>query len=130
MRSITILLQRARYGARALAAAVALLAPFTCAAGDLRAVLRQAIESADGTARTVLDGPDSAALRQGFGGAAALAVDVSTLKVYAQPGCRRLNLAFRVETPGPGSKSPHRVDLGLNYCRDGSPPASLREVRP
>lgn len=100
---------------------------------DLRVVLVQAIDAPDGQAHAVLAGASAEAITAKFKATSQIFVDVSTLKRYSQEGCRRLRLALwqdGVVLPGPlGASGPQRrsVSFDLNYCRDGSPPASLSE---
>lgn len=98
---------------------------------DLRVVLVQAIDAPDGQAHAVLVGASADAITAKFKATSPIFVDVSTLKRYSQEGCRRLRLALwqdGVLLPGAlGTNGPQRrsVAFDLNYCRDGSPPASL-----
>lgn len=98
---------------------------------DLRVVLVQAIDAPDGQAHAVLVGAVADAITAKFKATSPIFVDVSTLKRYSQEGCRRLRLALwqdGVVLPGSlGANGPQRrtVAFDLNYCRDGSPPASL-----
>jgi hypothetical protein len=59
--------------------------------------------------------------------AAPLLVEVSTLIVYRQPGCRRLNVHFQQRDVKIGDAPPSDRELAfqLNYCRDGRAPRSL-----
>lgn len=99
---------------------------------DLRVVLAQAIDAPDGQAHAALVGAAAEAITAKFKATSPILVDVSTLKRYSQEGCRRLRLALSQEgvvLPGVyGGEGPHRrtVSFDLNYCRDGSPPASLQ----
>lgn len=58
---------------------------------------------------------------------APVVVEVTTLKRYHQEGCRRLNAKFTmpgamVKTPA-GAQEEFELNMGINLCRDGSPPA-------
>lgn len=98
---------------------------------DLRVVLVHAIDAPDGQAHAVLVGAVADAITAKFKATSPIFIDVSTLKRYSQEGCRRLRLALwqdGVVLPGTfGANVPQRrtVAFDLNYCRDGSPPASL-----
>ena len=63
-----------------------------------------------------------------FKAAGPILIDVTTERRYRQPGCSRLKLTFSQDGVNlPGASGPERktVDIGLNYCRDGTPPKSL-----
>lgn len=95
---------------------------------DLRVALVQAIDAPDGQVHAVFVGKMAEAITSKFKAQSPIFVDVSTLKRYTQEGCRRLRLAIWQDgVVLPGSDGPQRrtVAFDLNYCRDGSPPASL-----
>jgi hypothetical protein len=93
----------------------------------LRPLLIEAIDAADGAARGVLAGPPSEVLRRRGVSSEPLEVEVTTLKVYRQPGCRRLNVRFaqRAVKTGDGPPQDRAMAFQLNYCRDGQPPRTL-----
>lgn len=107
---------------------------------DLRILLVAALDAPDGRAQGVLVGRASDFFTQRFQAHGPILVDVNTERRFAQTGCARLKL--RVSQAGvslPASASPIDVspgdskpktrdmtlDIGLNYCRDGTPPKSL-----
>jgi hypothetical protein len=94
---------------------------------DLRPLLVAAIDAPDGTSSGLLAGPLAEVLRSRGVSAAPLLVEVSTLIVYRQPGCRRLNVRFQQRDVKIGDTPPSDRELvfQLNYCRDGRPPQSL-----
>lgn len=95
-----------------------------------RDLLIEAIDAPDGTARGVLTGELADAIAQGFRTNAPLRIDVTTLKHYRQEGCRRLNMAFSqedVHLPGETTGQSRRIDVGIDFCRDGRPPTSRVE---
>ncbi len=94
---------------------------------DLRPLLIEAIDAPDGAARGVLAGPPSEVLRRRGVSSEPLEAEVTTLKVYRQAGCRRLNVRFaqRAVKAGDGSPQDRAIAFQLNYCRDGQPPRSL-----
>ena len=60
-----------------------------------------------------------------FKAAGPILIDVTTERRYRQPGCSRLKLTFSQDGVNlPGASGPERktVDIGLNYCRDGTAP--------
>ncbi|NVD97710.1 hypothetical protein [Massilia sp. BJB1822] len=95
---------------------------------EFRPLLVRAIDAPTGTAKGVLTGPLVQVISSHFGTSAPILVDVRTVARYAQPGCRRLQVLVWQEgvrlAPGeaPGRQS---MEFGINYCRDGLPPASL-----
>ena len=98
-------------------------------AQEIRSLMVAAIDAPGGQARGVLSGPLANAVRARFNATGPIHVEVSTLRRYAQPGCNRLNVRFRqdgVQLPASTAPRPQTVDFGINYCRDGSAPASLR----
>lgn len=95
---------------------------------DFKVLLVQAIDAPDGKAHGILVGELATALSARMQTAAPILLDVSTLKRYRQEGCRRLNLRIRqdaVVLPGTTQPQSKFLDVGINYCRDGSPPRSL-----
>lgn len=103
-------------------------APSPVAVQDARALLVTAIDAPDGRAQGILTGDLAQAITQRFRGRSPIHIDVITLKRYAQPGCRRLQVTFWQDgVLLPGGTAPRRqtVAFGLNYCRDGQPPRSL-----
>ncbi|WP_418319584.1 hypothetical protein [Piscinibacter sakaiensis] len=98
-------------------------------AQEIRSLMVAAIDATDGQARGVLAGPLANALRARFNASGPIHIEVSTLKRYSQPGCSRLNVRFRQEGVRLSASTAPRaqtVDFGINYCRDGSAPASTR----
>jgi hypothetical protein len=95
---------------------------------DIRGLMIEALDSADGEAHAIYDGPIAQAMARRFQSAQPIYVDVTTLKRYSQPGCARLNVRVtQVGVVQPEAKEPkdQRVDFGINYCRDGTAPRSL-----
>ncbi len=64
-------------------------------AADLRPFLVAAIDASDGRAAGTLAGPFAELLRSRGISAAPLFVEVTTLRTYREPGCKRLNVQFR-----------------------------------
>lgn len=96
-------------------------------AADLRPFLVAAIDAPDGRAAGTLAGPLAEVLRSRGISAAPLLVDVTTLRAYREPGCKRLNVQFHQRQVKLGNAPPTDRELAfqLNYCRDGRPPRSL-----
>lgn len=100
---------------------------------DARPLLVAAIDAADGTAHGVLVGEVAQAITQRFAATSPIYIDVTTLKRYAEPGCRRLNVKFwqeGVRLPGVASPRRQTLDFGLDYCADGQAPRSREVARP
>lgn len=111
------------------AAAIAQSPPDRMPVQDPKAVMLAALEAPDGRADGVLKGEIADAISRRFASNSPLYIDVTTLARYAQKGCRRLNVRFwqkdvRIDPATPPATQ--TIDLGLNYCRNGMPPASLR----
>ena len=105
------------------------LAQDRIAVRDARPLLIAAIDSPDGEAHGVLVGDIADAIAQRFKGTTPIHIDVSTERRYAQPGCSRLKLRFwqdGVQLPGVPAPRRQTIDFGVDYCRDGHPPRSLR----
>ena len=102
-------------------------APAFEVAEDLRPFLVAAIDAPDGRAAGVLAGSLAETLRKQGVSAAPLRVEVTTLRTYREPGCRRLNILFRQREVKLGDAPPtdRAAAFQLNYCRDGRPPRSL-----
>jgi hypothetical protein len=99
------------------------------AVSDPKVLMLAAIDAPAGRAAGMLTGELADAITQRFSATSALFMDVTTLARYAQDGCRRLNVRFWQEgirlTPGQAPKQ-QTIDIGINYCRNGQPPANLR----
>ena len=95
---------------------------------DVRVLLITAIDSPTGQAQGVLTGQMASLITDRFRASGPILIDVTTERRYRQPGCSRLKLTFSQDGVNlPGAIGPERrtVDIGLNYCRDGTPPKSL-----
>ncbi|SDN23555.1 hypothetical protein SAMN05216517_10970 [Janthinobacterium sp. OK676] len=122
----------------ALALYAAMLCAATCAASDAtprvgvndpKVLMLAAIDAPDGRAAGMLTGELADAITRRFSATSAVFMDVTTLARYAQDGCRRLNVRFWQEGVRlAAEQAPHKqtIDIGINYCRNGLPPASLR----
>lgn len=98
------------------------------AVNDPKVLMLAAIDAPDGRAAGMLTGDLADAISQRFSATSALFMEVTTLARYAQDGCRRLNVRFWQEgvrlAAGQAPQS-QTIDIGINYCRNGQPPASL-----
>jgi len=95
---------------------------------DARPLLVAAIDASSGEAHGMLVGEIAEAVTQRFKGTSPIYIDVTTVRRYAQAGCRRLNVRFwqdGVQLPGVPAPRRQTIDFGINYCRDGQPPKSL-----
>ena len=95
---------------------------------DVRVLLISAIDSPTGQAQGVLNGQMANLITDRFKATGPILIDVTTERRYRQPGCSRLKLTLSQDGVNlPGASGPERktVDIGLNYCRDGTPPQSL-----
>jgi len=118
-------------GSSLLSASAALAAPAR-EVTDLRALWMSAIDSPDGRASGVFVSPEAKAIASQMKTTSPLQVQVTTIRTYAQDGCRRLQMTITAENAVVGpSAGPRNQDLvyAFNYCRDGRPPRSL-EVKP
>lgn len=96
---------------------------------DARPVMLAALLASDGQAHGVLTGEMADAITKRFGATSPIYIDVTTEKRYAQPGCSRLKVSFwqdGVHLPGTPTPRRQTMDFGINYCRDGRPPPSLK----
>lgn len=96
---------------------------------NFRQLLVAALDSPAGEAHGVLIGEMAQAMAQRLRAPSPILIDVTTLRRYQQTGCSRLNVRFHqdgVQLPGAAAPRNETLDLGLNYCRDGTPPRSLR----
>ena len=95
---------------------------------DARPLLVAAIDASSGEAHGMLVGEIADAVTQRFKGTSPIYIDVTTVRRYAQAGCRRLNVRFwqdGVQLPGVPAPRRQTIDFGIHYCRDGQPPKSL-----
>lgn len=107
------------------------LAQQRVAVPDARQLLVAAIDAPDGKAQGVLTGALADAITERFKASTPIFIDVSTERRYAQAGCSRLKVSFwqdGVQLPGAAAPRRQTIDFGINYCRDGQPPKSLKEV--
>lgn len=90
---------------------------------ELQSLAIEAIDSPSGIAHGIINGPAAAEVARATGSKAPVRVDVSTIKAYPQPGCKRL--AFRISQANvmtkQGVPTTFRSGFELNICRDGSP---------
>lgn len=96
---------------------------------DPKVLMLAAIDAPNGRAAGMLTGEVADAISRRFSATSALFMEVTTLARYAQDGCRRLNVRFWQEgvrlAAGQAPQS-QTIDIGINFCRNGLPPASLR----
>lgn len=94
---------------------------------EARPLLVEALQAADGQARGVLTGPLAEAISQRFQSSAPILIDVVTERRLSQADCARLKVTFwqdDVRLPGSYTASRQTLDLGIDYCLDGQPPAT------
>jgi hypothetical protein len=99
------------------------------AVDDPKVLMLAAIDAPDGRAAGKLTGELADAITQRFSATSALFMEVTTLARYAQDGCRRLNVRFwqeGVRLAAGQAQEKQTIDIGINYCRNGQPPANLR----
>ncbi|MDR3368945.1 hypothetical protein [Rhodoferax sp.] len=128
MKSSTFLLAMAALAAPAYAEEPPGMSPRT-SVRDARALLLVAIQASNGQAHGVLTGELANAITQRFGAISPIFIDITTERRYQQPGCSRLKVLFwqdGVLLPGAIAPRKQTMEFGINYCRDGSPPKSLR----
>ena len=103
--------------------------PPRVAVNDPKVLMLAAIDAPDGRAAGMLTGEVADAISQRFSATSALFMEVTTLARYAQDGCRRLNVRFwqeGVRLAAGQAPNKQTIDIGINYCRNGQPPANLR----
>lgn len=94
---------------------------------NLRSLLVAAIDSPTGEASAELSGEMISAISARFKASGPLRAQVTTLRRLKQPGCSRLNVRLSqtgVQLPDAPSPQLRTLDIGMNYCRDGSAPVS------
>lgn len=99
------------------------------AVNDPKVLMLAAIDAPDGRAAGKLTGELADAITRRFSATSALFMEVTTLARYAQDGCRRLNVRFwqeGVRLAAGQAPNKQTIDIGINYCRNGQPPANLR----
>ena len=99
------------------------------AVNDPKVLRLAAIDAPDGRAAGMLTGELADAITRRFSATSALFMEVTTLARYAQDGCRRLNVRFwqeGVRLAAGQALHKQTIDIGINYCRNGQPPANLR----
>lgn len=95
---------------------------------DPRPLMLAALDSTSGTAHGILVGESAEAIARRFQSPSPIYIDVTTLRRYRQAGCSRLKVTIWQEgvvLPGAATPRKQTIDIGINYCRDGLPPASL-----
>lgn len=92
---------------------------------SVKTVLLAAIASPDGTASATVTGAYAEQFSKTTRSTAALRIEVTTIKSFTQPDCKRLSVRFR--QPGVPTKNGGTVDFALpfeiNLCADGSAPS-------
>ncbi len=87
---------------------------------DLKPLLKRAIDH--GSAHGTLVGEAAAFMRRRFGADAPIEIDVRTIQILRDPGCRRLEVTTRQAAVLLRERAEdQRLTYQLNYCRDGSP---------
>lgn len=88
---------------------------------DIKPLLRLAIDQ--GSAHGTLVGDGATFVRNRFGTTDPIEIDVRSIQILRDPGCRRLEVTTRqagvIEKGIPGDK---RLTYQINYCRDGRMP--------
>ena len=85
---------------------------------DVKPLLKLAIEH--GAARGVMVGEAAAYVRQKFGSAAPIEIDVRALHALPQPGCSRLEVTTRQQdVVEQGKRADQTLTYQVSYCRDG-----------
>ena len=85
---------------------------------DLKPLLKLAIEQ--GSARGVMVGEAAAYVRQKFGSAAPIEIDVRALHALPQPGCSRMEVTTRQQDVlEQGKREDKTLTYQVSYCRDG-----------
>jgi len=95
---------------------------------DARPLLVAALDSPSGAAHGVLVGSLADAITLRFKASSPIYIDVVTEKRYRQAGCGRFKVTFWQEgvlLPSSSAPRKQKIELGINYCRDGLPPRSL-----
>lgn len=92
---------------------------------EFRTILMQALLSEEGTASGRLVGQMAEGVMNKTGSSDPIALEVTTLHRFKQPGCKRLNLRMTQNNvlAKDGGKTELVVNYGLNLCPDGSPPS-------
>jgi hypothetical protein len=109
-------------------AAVAQPGPSRVPVEDVRILMVAAIDSPTGEAHGLLTGQMAKMVTEKFRASGPILIDITTERRYRQAGCSRLKLTLSqqgVNLPGASAPSARTIDIGINYCRDGSPPKSL-----
>ena len=91
----------------------------------VKALLMQALNAPDGTAKGIVAGKEADAIHAATGASDPVRAEVSTIKKFNQEGCSRL--AVRLVQPNTPTKEGGKTDFALNYelnlCRNGMPPS-------
>ncbi|MCZ4314785.1 hypothetical protein O4H66_15355 [Comamonadaceae bacterium G21597-S1] len=94
---------------------------------EVSPLLRQALQSSDGTANGILVGELAQAIGLRFQSPSPIHIDVRTERRYVQAGCARLHVLFRhdgVLLPGAADARGQSIEFGIDYCLTGEPPGS------
>ena len=88
---------------------------------EIKPLLKRAIER--GEAHGVLTGESAVYMKQKFGTAAALEIDVKQLHALPQSGCSRLQITTRQKhVQIKGMRGDQELVYQINYCREGGFP--------
>lgn len=92
---------------------------------SVKALLMQALNAPDGTAKGIVEGKEADAIHAATGASDSVRAEVSTIQKFNQEGCSRL--AVRLVQPNTPTKEGGKTDFALNYelnlCRNGTPPS-------
>lgn len=92
---------------------------------DARPLLLSALQSPRGESHGTLTGEVADAISKRFSATSPIFIDVTTERRLQQPGCSRLKVVFwqdGVQLPGVPAPRKQTMEMGINYCADGSPP--------
>ena len=98
---------------------------------NLKILMIEALEAADGKARAFLTGPIIDMANKYFDAHGKMAAVVTREKRYRQPGCGRLKVVIHqrgVLDPVTKERNTRASVFGLDYCTDGKAPIDKTEV--
>jgi hypothetical protein len=112
---------------RILAGAVAAAAVSVAAANQLGEASRRVLEGESQMRSIEITDEFASYVRRTTGSDSRVFADISAVKTYRQPGCKRLRIVIRAPDavavdPQTGQRNSFKFDYEMDLCADGSPP--------
>ncbi|MBX3630316.1 MAG: hypothetical protein KF908_10515 [Nitrosomonas sp.] len=104
-----------------------LLPVYAAEYNSIRPLLMEAIAAPTGHAAGTITGQFAENFKRMSGSGMPVFANVTTVHVFEEEGCRRLNLHLKQSgvITTEGKPADFDISYGINLCRDGNPPAGI-----